>query len=322
MQGTEIGVRAEADRLAISGMILINLLLAFASSKFGGHVDYTINQDIELVKELLGISFKDLARAAGVDEATLHRWRSGASKPSATSQNSLYDYVYRQGIRLNEIKSQLHQEQAEASGRVLIFHGAKNDIDGLASLGKSKPSNDLGMGFYCGETYAQSVMFVAGYPSSSVYLFGFDSQGLACVDYAVGRDWMLTVAWYRGKLSRYADHQRIRSLRERLEGADYAVAPIADNRMFALIDSFGDGEITDVQCQHCLAATNLGRQYVLRSGKALSQLEGLERCYLAPAEKELLLRTRAEESALGSDKVKVARRQFRGQGLYVDELFS
>lgn len=296
-------------------MILINLLLANAGSKFDGRVDYTIDQDIEFVKELLGISFKDLARAAGVDEATLHRWRSGASKPSAASQNGFYDYVYRQGIRLNEIKSQLHQEQAEASGRVLVSHGAKNDIDGSVSLGRSKSSNDLGVGFYCGETYAQSVMFVAGYPSSSVYLFGFDSRGLTRADYVVDQDWMLTVAWYRGKLNRYAGHKQILSLRERLEGSDYAVAPIADNRMFALIDTFIDGEITDVQCQHCLAATNLGRQYVLRSGKALSQLEGLERCYLAPAEKELLLRMRAEESAVGSDKVKVARRQFRGQFL-------
>ena len=31
---------------------------------------------------------------------------------------------------------------------------------------------------------------------------------------------------------------------------------------FEIIDRFIDGEITDVQCQHCLSATNLGKQYV------------------------------------------------------------
>ena len=32
---------------------------------------------------------------------------------------------------------------------------------------------------------------------------------------------------------------------------------------FEIIDRFIDGEITDVQCQHCLSATNLGKQYVI-----------------------------------------------------------
>jgi len=41
--------------------------------------------------------------------------------------------------------------------------------------------------------------------------------------------------------------------------------------MFEIIDSFIEGEITDVQCQHCLSATNLGKQYskkkIQESGK-------------------------------------------------------
>lgn len=39
--------------------------------------------------------------------------------------------------------------------------------------------------------------------------------------------------------------------------------------MFRIIDSFIEGEITDEQCIHCLAATNLGLQYVFKTKKCL-----------------------------------------------------
>lgn len=57
--------------------------------------------------------------------------------------------------------------------------------------------------------------------------------------------------------------------------------------MFEIIDSFIDGEITDIQCQHCLSATNLGMQYVFVSEKALSQITLLERCYLTDLAKRM-----------------------------------
>ena len=41
--------------------------------------------------------------------------------------------------------------------------------------------------------------------------------------------------------------------------------------MFQIINSFIEGELTDEQCKHCLAATNLGMQYIFVSEKAVSQ---------------------------------------------------
>ena len=105
-----------------------------------------------------------------------------------------------------------------------------------------------------------------------------------------------------------------------LKDVDYIVAPIADNRMFEIIDQFIDGEITDIQCQHCLSATNLGNQYVFISEKALNQVEILERCYLANAEKEAYLTARQEGYEMNRDKVKVARRQYRDQGNYIEDI--
>ena len=105
-----------------------------------------------------------------------------------------------------------------------------------------------------------------------------------------------------------------------MENADYIIAPIADNRMFEIIDSFIDGEITDVQCRYCLAATDLGKQYVFVTQKALNQVQIIRKCYLAPAEKQAYLEAKAEELHDSSNKSKIARKQYRNQGQYIEEI--
>ena len=131
---------------------------------------------------------------------------------------------------------------------------------------------------------------------------------------------MMTIAYYRGALDEYKNHPAIRKLIEQSRDCDYIIAPIADNRMFQIINSFIDGEITDEQCKHCLAATNLGMQYILISEKAASQAKLIERCYISENEREYYKNVRFEESKLGANKVKLARKQYRGKGQYIDEI--
>lgn len=90
--------------------------------------------------------------------------------------------------------------------------------------------------------------------------------------------------------------------------------------MFEIIDSFIDGEITDVQCRHCLSATNLGNQYVFTTQRALDRVKILTHCYLAQEEKMYYLESRKESEEVNRDKVKVARKQYRGQGHYIEEI--
>ena len=133
---------------------------------------------------------------------------------------------------------------------------------------------------------------------------------------------MVTIAYYRGVLDEYKDHPVIQKLIEASKDCDYIIAPIADNRMFQIINSFIAGELTDEQCKHCLAATNLGMQYIFISERAVSQAKLIERCYISDNEKEYYKRVRFEESVLGDNKVKLARKQYRGQGRYIDEILS
>lgn len=283
-------------------------------------MDFMVTQDIESVMEIMDYTMKNLADELGVSRITISNWVNNKNIISEKHMDEFYSYAFRKGIRLNKIKEQFYREDMVKDDEVLLFHGAKTKIEGDLRIDRNKRINDFGNGFYCGESLEQSAMFVATHRNSSLYMLKFDPENLKCKKFSVNREWMLTIAYYRGKLEEYCDTEIVKQLAKTTEGIDYIVAPIADNRMFEIIDSFIDGEITDVQCEHCLSATNLGMQYVFVSERALSQINLLERCYLTDLEKEAYLNSRKESFKMNLDKVKLARRQYRNQGKYIEEI--
>ena len=158
-------------------------------------------------------------------------------------------------------------------------------------------------------------MFVSDFPGHASTLT-FDPTGLACRNYAVNLEWMLCIALCRGRLDEFANTRRAKELLKSLDTADYVVAPIADNRMYQIIDEFARGEITDAQCEHALSATDLGMQYVIRSERAASKLVLWERCFICEPERADYRRMGEERGRLGQDKARLARRNYRGKGVY------
>lgn len=282
-------------------------------------MDFCVYEDIELILELLEMTIQEFANELQVSASTVSRWKEPGEVISRGNLEKIYDYAFRKKIRLNKIKEQLFREEC-LQNHVLLFHGAKTAITGDISIERSRKNNDFGQGFYCGESLEQSAMFVSNFRESSLYMLDFDTSGLKQLRLGVEQDWMLMVAFFRGKLAEYAEHPLLQAVRNRLQGVDYVVAPIADNRMFQIIDSFIEGEITDVQCQHCLSATNLGNQYVFLTQRAVDQIKILRRCYLASVEKEAYISVRSEDAKVSNDKVKIARKQYRGQGKYIEDI--
>jgi transcriptional regulator with XRE-family HTH domain len=282
--------------------------------------DYQFSHDLLMAEQTLHFTKTELAAYLHVDRLSLAKWENGETYPRPVSLESFYAFLYEKGVRLNEIKAELVQE--ENPTEKILFHGSRTGIEGPLSVEKSLPNKDFGKGFYCGESLSQSISFVASVPSSSVYLYAFDPSGLSHADFAVEQEWMLAIALFRGRLAPYQNHPLLRSIEAKVAASDYVIAPIADNRMFEIITQFIDGEITDVQCQHCLSATDLGKQYVLLSPKALTRLRPLEHCYLSTPERAESLKRREEIAALGADKVKIARIRYRGQGHYLEEILS
>lgn len=283
---------------------------------------YRVSEDLATVKMLTRSTTSDLARELKVGTATLERWIAQTVTPQQSKIEQFYEYACREGIDLNRIKAQLYRELADEQRFTLLFHGAKTSLEGPLSIERSRPNNDFGQGFYCGQSLAQSATFVAGYKNSSLYMLAFESDGLISRTFVVNQDWMLAIAWFRGWLKEYADHPRIASIRASVQEADYVVAPIADNRMYEVINNFIDGQITDVQCQHCLAATDLGSQYVFTTSKSLAAVHILERCYLSGSQKKTLLSRKTQDNHIGVQKAKVALRQFRREGYYIEEVLA
>lgn len=282
-------------------------------------MDYNFSKDLKSIREILGVSQSELAEQIGVEQVTISRNESGKTNPSPKLLESIYSYAFSKAVKINKLKEMLIKDDLGIDKKML-FHGAKSVIDGNIDVQHGRNNNDFGQGFYTGESYEQAISFVSGFDNSSIYYLSFDDQDLKCKRYEVDQEWMMTIAYYRGTLDEYKNHPKIQALVKESRNCDYIIAPIADNRMFQIINSFIAGELTDEQCKHCLAATNLGMQYIFISEKAASQAKIIERCYISGNEREYYKNIRLEESKLGDDKVKLAKRQYRGQGRYIDEI--
>lgn len=282
-------------------------------------MDYNFADDLKAIREILGYTQFEIAEQIGVEQVTISRNELRKVKPSNQLMERVYNFAFNKKIQLNRLKEMLWIEKLPSNHK-LLFHGAKGSIEGPLDVHVGRINNDFGQGFYTGETYVQAISFVSGFEGSSVYYLDFDCQDLKCKEYFVDQEWMMTIAYYRGALNNYKNHTIVQKIISDSRNCDYIIAPIADNRMFKIIDSFIQGEITDEQCKHCLAATNLGKQYVFVSDLAISQLKVVERVYLSDNEKNYYKEIRTSDSKLGDDKVKLARIQYRGKGKYIDEI--
>lgn len=280
---------------------------------------YNFPEDLRSIRAILGLSQREFAEQIGVEQVTVSRNELGKTVPSARILENVYRFAFTKNIRINKLKEMLWRDDLEKNEK-LLFHGAKSEITGEIDIYRGRSNNDFGQGFYTGESYEQAISFVSGFEHSSVYYIRFNDTSLKCKRCKVDQEWMMMIAYYRGVLDEYKEHPTIKMLAEQSRDCDYIIAPIADNRMFQIINSFINGEITDEQCKHCLAATNLGMQYIFISEKAVSQAKLIERCYISDNEREYYKNIRLEDAKLGDNKVKLAKRQYRGKGLYIDEI--
>ena len=239
-----------------------------------------IINDLLLAKQILNISDIELAKKLNIARSTLNRWINEESSINNNAIDSIYNFIYESKININQIKSQLYLEDYSNENNKVLFHGSKSGIDGNIDLSKSKFCNDFGQGFYCGETFEQAAMFISNYPNSLIYITVVDTKDLNVCKFNVDTEWMLAIAYFRGRLDEYAESKIIKKIVKKIENADYIIAPIADNKMFSIIGNFIDGEITDEQCKHCLSATDLGKQYIFKTNKAIDKIKILSKCYM------------------------------------------
>ena len=281
---------------------------------------FDLKKDISYTKTVLGMNDVQISDFLSISRMTLSRWLNNTVTPSMESLEKMYNKIYESGINLNRLKEEMYNS-LNKENHIVLFHGAKSELYGKPSIEYSENKKDFGKGFYLGETINQAASFVVGYPNSSIYIFDFNKENLNIKEFNVCEDWMLLIAYFRGKLNEYKESKKILKLVFDLKDVDVIIAPIADNTMYTILDDFIQGKITNLQCLNALSANRLGLQYVFLNNKVIdNNLVMLERCYYSSSEKKDFQAYRLKENEIGKNKVKIALREYAGKGKYIEEM--
>ena len=249
-----------------------------------------ISQHLEIIEDIFvqkPEDFEWLLAKLDLSEEEFEAIKSGELEPDKMQLENIYNFAYNSGLFLNEIQWQDRLDEFRKENEVVATHGSRTNIKGNIRVDVSGESNDFGNGFYIGEDISQAGMWVGEEPNSSLYILTFDENGLVKAQFNVSVDWMLAVCYYRNQIPEYANSERILRIREKVDNCDYVYAPIADNKLFEVIDAFVAEEITDLQCLYALSATHLGYQYVLKTERALENLDIIDHLYFCSVEKSL-----------------------------------
>ena len=280
-----------------------------------------VSKEIIVLCETLNLTEKELGSELGVTYESVNNWKHNRKTIDEINIERLYSYAYKQDIKFNLIYEQLLVEEHQDKDVIVLFHGAKKVLSlPLNIIANSKARNDFGLGFYLGTSFEQAANYISFLNVNKVYAFKLNLKNLKIVKFEVNTDWMLAIAYYRGWIEEYKDSPKVLNIIKEVEAADVIIAPIADNRMFDIINEFVENTITDEQCKHALAATNLGYQYVLKSNKALNQIDLLQEMFVCKEEKKHCTDARISLTNNGLQKVKVARIEYKNKGKYIEEL--
>ena len=275
--------------------------------------------DLAIILKVLNVSAYDLSDALGFDVPTISNWLNGKQKPDRRSKEDIYEFAYKEGLRINDAHSNPLKRSSKEQEFILLYHGSKSGIDGEIDLNHARTNNDFGSGFYLGETLVHSMMIAADYKDSHVYSFGLFPRDINIYEFKTDLNGLLTIAYNRGRLKDYKGSKKLKEILKLTDGADVIVAPIADNRMFDIIDEFVEGMITDKACIYALAALDLGKQYVLKTDKAISKLGLIREFYVCKKEKEDSLQRRNQNAKERMNKIKNFRKLNR-EGKFIEEL--
>lgn len=200
-----------------------------------------------------------------------------------------------------------------------LYHGSKGGIES-AIRPISRDLCDFGRGFYMGTETHQPLTLICNFPHPVLYTVDFNLAGLDVLELPAGNDWAMLIAYCRGKLDALKGSALYGRMREMESSFDAVIGPIADDRMFIVLDRFFNGEITDAALVACLSTLQLGNQYVAKTNRACDAVSIVESRILEESELEALRESSMEQREVGIAQAERICREHRREGLYFDEL--
>lgn len=281
---------------------------------------FDIKKDIKTIRIIFNLTQTQFAYEIGLSRSNIARYESETIFPNASALERIYQYPYKKNFYLNKAKEMLFMDNKKDD--LLLFHGAKYEIKGQIDYRHLNGKKDFGAGFYLGDSLDSSSSWICEYKTGSVYSFYFKNHTkMKYIEFKVDREWMYAILYFRGMFNEYIPNDEVLGVIEKIENADYIIAPIADNQMYDTLTAFSLKQITDEQCLHALSANNLGKQFVIKTQRAVDNLVLIERMYLCEKEKEDYLNNKNIISNQGRNKASLSIEKYRRKGKYIDEIF-
>lgn len=301
----------------------------------------TLKDDLQIIEDFFTTeedyenSFIEMCRKIDISVKDYNDIKFGNITGTKEQLENIYNFAYARGLFLNEITWQECLDEYRNERVKVCTHGARTNIVGdirldANGLGTNErktianysggESNDFANGFYLGQDISQAGMFVGQEPNSSLYILTFDPKGLNCAYFTVDEEWMLAVGLFRNKLIQYESNPKLQAIKDKVDNCDFVFAPIADNKVFEVIDAFTACEITNMQCLYALSATHLGYQYVIKTQKALDNLKIIHHLYYCALEKSIYNKESDVESNTSINKAIIAKKRYKDQGKYINEI--
>ncbi len=130
----------------------------------------------------------------------------------------------------------------------------------------------------------------------------------------------MLIAYYRGYMNEVKGSEIYKKYERLADGYDVILGYIANDRMYRVMKSFFEKEITDVALIHSLSALDLGRQYVIKTEKACNQLEIVDKKELTSLELAILRDKSIVRREEGIDLTEEILLKYRREGKFFDEI--
>lgn len=277
---------------------------------------------MKVIRTAFGLSQERFASLLGTTFATVIRWENGRAKPGKMAQDIVFDLCEEQNIPLIDLVMAHINEQAKIdlpADRVLLYHGSKRGIEGeIAPI--SRNLCDFGKGFYMGTDPLQPLTLVCDFKDSKFYVVSIALDELATLEVPADLTWAMLVAYHRGKMEHISGTPLYNQCANMAQGKDVLIGPIANDRMFYVLDNFFLGNITDVALVQSLSALQLGRQYVATTKNACAQVRIEKEIPLSILERRCLQDASAKNRVKGVSLADEICKNHRREGIYFDEI--
>lgn len=265
-----------------------------------------------------GLNQEEFAKELGTSVQSINRWENDKTSPNKMAQSEIFEFYKKHNLKLSNILLKDNDFNLN-EGELILYHGSRNGITSdIRPI--SRERCDFGKGFYLGCDMLQPLTLISNETNPKFYKIKLNTTNLKI--YSVGTDleWAMIIAYYRGYLDDYKGTKIYNKYSTLTKGYDIIKGPIADDRMYKVMNSFFNKEITDIQLLNSLSALNLGIQYTCKTEEACNKLSILEEKTLSFLELSILKDfsiNRRDEGIRLTEEILV---KYRRIGKYFDEI--